>query len=172
MTAAAATAMTQEQDRRIAEAVARERGRLRDFIRRRLPDPRDGEDLLQDVLIEFVEEYRLMRPIEPAGAWLYRVARKHYAVRHLRQRLAASAMRNRFVRMAGIAVLVVLVLTRILFGGLGRRGGHGHWRSRWRKRWHERWHERWEQMSPEEREKFRAGMGARCGDWRSEPKSG
>jgi len=75
MSAAAATAMTQEQNRRIAETVSREGGRLRNFIRRRLPDPRDAEDLLQDVLIEFVEEYRLMRPIEQAGAWLYRVAR-------------------------------------------------------------------------------------------------
>lgn len=75
MTAAAAPTMTQEQNRRITEAVARERGRLRNFIRRRLPDPRDAEDLLQDVLIEFVEEYRFMRPIEQAGAWLYRVAR-------------------------------------------------------------------------------------------------
>lgn len=72
---AAAAAMTQEQNRRIAETVAREGGRLGHFIRRRLPDPRDAEDLLQDVLIEFVEEYRLMRPIEQAGAWLYRVAR-------------------------------------------------------------------------------------------------
>jgi RNA polymerase sigma factor (sigma-70 family) len=72
---AAAAAMTQDQNRRIAETVAREGGRLRLFIRRRLPDPRDAEDLLQDVLIEFVEEYRLMRPIEQAGAWLYRVAR-------------------------------------------------------------------------------------------------
>lgn len=75
MTATAAVAMTQEQNRRIAEAVARERGRLANFIRRRLPDPRDAEDLLQDVLIEFVEEYRFMRTIEQAGAWLYRVAR-------------------------------------------------------------------------------------------------
>lgn len=75
MSAATAAAMTQEQNRRIAETVAREGGRLRNFIRRRLPDPRDAEDLLQDVLIEFVEEYRLMRPIEQAGAWLYRVAR-------------------------------------------------------------------------------------------------
>ncbi len=52
----------------------------------------------------------------------------------------------------------LLVLTRILFGGLrGRRGWHGPWRSRMR--------ERWEQMTPEEREKFRAGLGRHCRGW-------
>jgi hypothetical protein len=50
----------------------------------------------------------------------------------------------------------LLVLARILFGGLRGRGGwHGHWRARMR--------ERWERMTPEEREKFRAGLGWRCG---------
>jgi RNA polymerase sigma factor (sigma-70 family) len=92
---AAAAAMTQDQNRRIAETVAREGGRLRLFIRRRLPDPRDAEDLLQDVLIEFVEEYRLMRPIEQAGAWLYRVARNRmtdwFRRRSTRRRVEAGA---------------------------------------------------------------------------------
>ena len=64
-----------EQDRQIAETVERERGRLREFIRRRVPDREDAEDLLQDVFFELVEAARLMRPIEQAGAWLYRVAR-------------------------------------------------------------------------------------------------
>ena len=67
--------MVQEQDRQIAEAVERERSRLRNFIRRRVPDPSDVEDILQDVFFEFVETYRLMKPIEQAGAWLFRVAR-------------------------------------------------------------------------------------------------
>ncbi len=67
--------MTFEQNRRISEAIARERERLRNFIRRRVADPRDAEDLLQDVLSEFVETERLLRPIEEAGAWLFRVAR-------------------------------------------------------------------------------------------------
>lgn len=110
-------------------------------------------------------------------------------------------MRNRFVRIAGFASIAVavlalvgfvvmqlwnsllpplfgfqvigywqavglLVLTRILFGGLGRRGGGG------RRHWGSHWRQRWEQMSPDEREKFRAGMSSRCGDWRGEPKSG
>jgi len=67
--------MADEQDRRISETVAREQARLRNFIRRRVPDRSDAEDILQDVFSEFVEAYRLMKPIEQAGAWLFRVAR-------------------------------------------------------------------------------------------------
>jgi len=67
--------MAGEQDQRISEAVAREQARLRNFIRRRVPDRNDAEDILQDVFYELVEAYRLMKPIEQAGAWLYRVAR-------------------------------------------------------------------------------------------------
>ena len=63
-----------DQDRRIAETIQREQGRLRSFIRRRVPDI-DAEDVLQDVFFELVEAYRLMKPIEQAGAWLFRVAR-------------------------------------------------------------------------------------------------
>ena len=64
-----------EQDRRIAETVERERGRLRNFIRKRVADREDVEDVLQDVFFELVEAYRLMKPIEEVGAWLFRVAR-------------------------------------------------------------------------------------------------
>src|ERR1700728_695560 len=64
-----------EQDRRISEVVKLERARLRNFIRRRVSDERDAEDILQDVFYEFVEAYRMMKPIEFASAWLYRVAR-------------------------------------------------------------------------------------------------
>lgn len=67
--------MADDQDRRISEAVAREQTRLRSFIRRRVPDPFDAEDILQDVFSELVEAYRLMKPIEQVGAWLFRVAR-------------------------------------------------------------------------------------------------
>lgn len=67
--------MTTEQDRRISEAVEGERSRLRNFIRKRVADEADAEDILQDVFYEFVEAYRLMKPIEKAGAWLFRVAR-------------------------------------------------------------------------------------------------
>src|SRR5215813_14333898 len=63
------------QDRDISAAIARDTARLRNFIRRRVADPADAEDILQDVFYEFVQAYRLMKPIEQAGAWLFRVAR-------------------------------------------------------------------------------------------------
>lgn len=64
-----------EQNRRITETVEREQARLRSFIRRRVADSGDADDILQEVFAEFVEAYRLMQPIEQAGAWLFRVAR-------------------------------------------------------------------------------------------------
>lgn len=67
--------MAGEQDRRITETVAREQRRLRDFIRRRVPDTGEAEDILQDVFSELVEAYRLMQPIEQVSGWLFRVAR-------------------------------------------------------------------------------------------------
>jgi RNA polymerase sigma factor (sigma-70 family) len=67
--------MMAEQDERISEAIDRDRTRLRNFIRRRVPDPSDAEDILQEVFYELVETYRLMKPIEQVGAWLFRVAR-------------------------------------------------------------------------------------------------
>ena len=66
---------TAEQDRRIAQAVAREGGRLKTFIRGRVADAGDAEDILQEVFYELVEAVRLMTPIEQVGAWLFRVAR-------------------------------------------------------------------------------------------------
>ena len=65
----------EEQDRRISETVRQERSRLRNFIRRRVDDDEDAEEILQDVFYELVEAYRMMRPIEQVGAWLFRVAR-------------------------------------------------------------------------------------------------
>src|SRR6266851_10490690 len=73
--AASLERMALEQDQRISEVVKREQSRLRNFIRRHVPDPGDAEDILQEVLYELVEAYRLMKPIEQAGAWLFRVAR-------------------------------------------------------------------------------------------------
>ncbi len=67
--------MSLEQDRRIADVVEREQSRLRNFIRRRVPDPRDAEDILQDVFYELVEANRLLMPIEHVTGWLFRVAR-------------------------------------------------------------------------------------------------
>jgi RNA polymerase sigma factor (sigma-70 family) len=67
--------MALEQDQRISEVVTREESRLRNFIRRRVPDPRDAEDILQDVFYELVEANRLLMPIEHVTGWLFRVAR-------------------------------------------------------------------------------------------------
>jgi RNA polymerase sigma factor (sigma-70 family) len=67
--------MAFEQDQRISDVVKREQSRLRNFIRRRVPDPRDAEDILQDVFYELVEANRLLMPIEHVTGWLFRVAR-------------------------------------------------------------------------------------------------
>jgi RNA polymerase sigma factor (sigma-70 family) len=67
--------MALEQDQRISEVVEREHSRLRNFIRRRVPDPRDAEDVLQDVFYELVEANRMLMPIEHVTGWLFRVAR-------------------------------------------------------------------------------------------------
>jgi RNA polymerase sigma factor (sigma-70 family) len=68
-------AMADEQNRRISDAVQKDGPRLRNFIRARVADPLDAEDILHDVFYELVEAYRLMQPIEQAGAWMFRVAR-------------------------------------------------------------------------------------------------
>jgi RNA polymerase sigma factor (sigma-70 family) len=64
-----------EQDQRIADTVDREYAGLRRFIRRRVADQSDAEDILQEVFYELVEAYRMMRPVEQVTAWLFRVAR-------------------------------------------------------------------------------------------------
>ena len=73
--AASPERMALEQDQRISEVVKREQSRLRNFIRRRVPDPRDAEDILQDVFYELVEANRLLMPIDHVTGWLFRVAR-------------------------------------------------------------------------------------------------
>src|SRR5207302_101379 len=67
--------MAAQQDQRISEEIRRQRPRLWNFIRKRVPDEADAEDILQDVFFELVEAYRLMKPVEQVGAWLFRVAR-------------------------------------------------------------------------------------------------
>ncbi len=73
--AASLERMALEQDQRISEVVKREQSRLRNFIRRRVPDPLDAEDILQEVFYELVEANRLLMPIEHITGWLFRVAR-------------------------------------------------------------------------------------------------
>src|SRR5713226_10745057 len=64
-----------EQDRQVSEIIAAERSRLRSFIRRRVRDPSDAEDILQEVFYELVEANGLLMPIEHVTGWLFRVAR-------------------------------------------------------------------------------------------------
>jgi RNA polymerase sigma factor (sigma-70 family) len=73
--AALSGTLTAEQDQRITETVERERARLRNFIRRRVADAADADDILQEVFYELVEAYRLTQPLEQVSAWLFRVAR-------------------------------------------------------------------------------------------------
>ncbi len=67
--------MVAEQDQRISETIDRVRGRLLSFIRRRVPDAADAEDILHDVFYELIEADRAMKPIDRVGAWLFQVAR-------------------------------------------------------------------------------------------------
>jgi len=67
--------VARDEDRRITEVVAREQSRLRNFIRRRVADPRDAEDILQDVFARLVEANRMLMPIDHVTGWLFRVAR-------------------------------------------------------------------------------------------------
>lgn len=78
-----------DQNQRITETIRRERGRLGNFIRQRVPDAGEAEDILQDVFFEFVEAYRLPKPIEQAGAWLFQVARHRIIDRFRKKREVA-----------------------------------------------------------------------------------
>jgi len=83
--------MTGEQDGRISAAVEQEQARLRAFIRRRVPDKGDAEDILQDVFYELVHAYRLLQPIEQVGAWLFRVARNRITDRFRKKQSVSSS---------------------------------------------------------------------------------
>jgi RNA polymerase sigma factor (sigma-70 family) len=80
-----AQALMVDQDSRITAALAPEQGRLQAFIKRRVRNPSDAEDILQDVLYEFVRAFRLPEPIEQVGAWLFRVARNRIIDRFRRR---------------------------------------------------------------------------------------
>jgi len=89
--------MSFEDDQRISEVVEREQSRLRNFIRRRVPDARDAEDILQDVFFELVEANRLLMPIEHVTGWLFRVARNRIVDLFRRKRpepLSGAAVRD------------------------------------------------------------------------------
>jgi len=73
--ALSADRVTIDQNRRISETIAREQARLRRFIRKHVADDGDAEDIFQEVFYELVDAYRMMKPVEQVGAWLFRVAR-------------------------------------------------------------------------------------------------
>ncbi len=89
---------TVDQDQRIADAVSREQSRLRNFIRRRVPDAGDAEDILQDVFYELVEAYRMMKPVEQVTGWLFRVARNR--ITDLFRKRSREGLRNQPRRIA------------------------------------------------------------------------
>jgi RNA polymerase sigma factor (sigma-70 family) len=91
MNAVSIEPMTGEQDGRISAAVEQEQARLRAFIRRRVPDQGDAEDILQDVFCELVQAYRLLQPIEQVGAWLFRVARNRIIDRFRKKQSVSSS---------------------------------------------------------------------------------
>lgn len=80
------TPLTVMSDSDITATVLRERARLGNFIRRRVPDQMDAEDILQDVFHEFIEAYRLPEAIEQVGAWLFQVARNRIVDRFRKKR--------------------------------------------------------------------------------------
>src|SRR6476620_3911766 len=82
--------MAARQDQQISEEIKRERSRLWNFIRKRVPDEADAEDILQDVFYELLEAYRLMKPVEQVGAWLFRVARNRITDLFRRRRPVAA----------------------------------------------------------------------------------
>lgn len=84
--AAYRNAAMDEPNRYLGEIIARERARLARFVRRHVPEASEAEDILQDVFISFVEQYRLPQPIEQVGAWLVRVARNRIIDRFRKKR--------------------------------------------------------------------------------------
>src|SRR5580704_7127256 len=83
-----------QQNQRISEVIQRQRRRLFHFIRQRVDDEGDAEDILQDVFYELTEAYRLMKPIEQVGAWLYRVARNRIIDRFRKKKPGAEVLRE------------------------------------------------------------------------------
>jgi len=100
----------QEEDKRLSEVLAEERDRLRDFIRRRVPNEADAEDLLQEVFYEVIAAYRLMAPVERWGAWMFRVARNRIIDRFRKKRLESMGSESTVVSDGGDRLLLEDVL--------------------------------------------------------------
>jgi RNA polymerase sigma factor (sigma-70 family) len=100
-----------ERDRQISEIIAAERSRLRNFIRKRVPNEADVEDLLQEVFYEVVEAYRLLEPIQQWGAWMFRVARNRIIDLFRKKKLESLGSDTVAVSDEGEALLLEDVLT-------------------------------------------------------------
>ena len=96
------------QDQQISETIEREQARLRNFIRRRVDDENDADDILQDVFYELVEAYRLMQPIEQVGAWLFRVARNRIIDRFRKRKRKPETLRQEQMSVAEDGELLML----------------------------------------------------------------
>lgn len=83
-----------QQDSVITETFNKEKARLRNFIRKSVPNAGDADDILQDVFYEFVSAYRLPEPLEQVGAWLYRVARNRIIDRFRKQKQEVALEQN------------------------------------------------------------------------------
>jgi RNA polymerase sigma factor (sigma-70 family) len=104
------SAMTAERDQRLSEAIEREQPRLRNFIRKRVADAADAEDILQEIFYELVEAYRLMKPVEQVGAWLFRVARNRIADLFRKRKREASRTDAMAVEEKGELVFLEVLL--------------------------------------------------------------
>ena len=116
-----------EHDRHIAEIIAGERSRLRNFIRKRVPNEADAEDLLQDVFYEVVEAYRLMEPVQRWSAWMFKVARNRIIdlLRKKKRGPSAGDPSPRGARLRGRAVAALVHPQRRRHSELQFRLGHG-----------------------------------------------
>lgn len=100
----------QEEDKRLSEVLAEERDRLRDFIRHRVPNEADAEDLLQEVFYEVIAAYRLMAPVERWGAWMFRVARNRIIDRFRKKHPESMGSESTLVSDGGDRLLLEDVL--------------------------------------------------------------
>lgn len=106
------SAMTQSQDESIRTALRENGRRLRDFIRSRVAEPEDADDIFQDVVLELTSAYRLMQPIEKMAAWLFRVARNKITDRYRRKKSVRLEDYFRFPDPSGEETLLVDELLR------------------------------------------------------------
>src|SRR5947199_2239344 len=95
--------VTAEQNRRLLDVIAREQARLRRFIRARVRSDTDAEDIFQEVFYELVDAYRLAKPLEQVGAWLFRVARNRITDLFRRRRSMSIEQPERAASQDGFA---------------------------------------------------------------------